>query len=171
MGRIIEVEDWIYEELEHKRRVLGYSTLNEVIVDYIIRRAPPIALERQAVEGMRKIIYSLSFSEDIPIGAVIDEILFRVAERYGYLVTSIPKIEGTALELLMLRFLDEARLEYIYRAPQVGYGISKGSLTTVDLLGMPDITYGSNGKIMGIIEVKKQDRFHISEHDKLKLLY
>ena len=24
---------------------------------------------------------------------------------------------------------------------------------------------------MGIIEVKKQDRFHISEHDKLKLLY
>ena len=169
--KVIEVEDWVYEELEHRRRVLGYSTLNEVIIDYVIRRAPPIALERQAVEGMRNIINTLTLPEEAPVSSVIDEILFKVAEKYGFLITSIPKIEGTALELLLLRFLDEVGLEYVYKAPQVGYGISKDPLSTIELLGVPDIVYGLNGKVKGVIEVKKQERFHISEHDRLKLLY
>lgn len=169
--KVIEVEDWVYEELEHRRKVLGYSTLNEVIIDYIIRRAPPIALERQVVERMRDVINTLTLPDEALVSSLIDEVLFRVAEKYGFLVTSIQKIEGTALELLLLKFIDDVGLEYVYRTPQVGYSISKGSLSTTELLGVPDIVYGLNGKIKGIVEVKKQERFYISEHDRLKLLY
>jgi len=171
MTRFIEVEDWVYEELEHRRRVLGYSSINEVIIDYVIRRASPIALERKVVEEARTIINGLPLGGDEPIGSVIDEVLFRVAEKYGYLVTSVQKLEGTVFELLVLRFLDEAGFEYVYRAPQVGYGIVKGSLRTEKLLGMPDIVYGINGVVRGVIEVKKHERFHLSEHDRVKLLY
>jgi len=171
MTRLIEIEDWVYEELEHRRRVLGYSSINEVIIDYVIRRAPPIALEREVVKEARTIINGLPLGSDEPIGSVIDEVLFRVAEKYGYLVTSVQKLEGTVFELLVLRFLDEAGFEYVYRAPQVGYGIVKGSLSTEKLLGMPDIVYGINGVVGGVIEVKMLERFHLSEYDRVKLLY
>ena len=171
MTRLIEVEDWVYEELEKRRRVMGYSSINEVIIDYVIRKAPPVSQERIVVAEAIKIVKGMNLSDELPIGAVIDEVLFRVAEMYGHLVTSIPKLEGTIFELLLLRFIDEAGLEYVYRAPQVGYGASKGSLDTTDLLGLPDIVYGVNGSVKGVIEAKKQDRFHVSEYDKLKLLY
>lgn len=171
MTRFVEVEDWVYEELEHRRRVLGYSSINEVIIDYIIRRAPPIALERKVVEEARTTINGLPLGGDEPIGSVINEVLFRVAEKYGYLVTSVQKLEGTVFELLVLRFLDKVGFEYVYRAPQVGYGIVKGSLSTEKLLGMPDIVYGINGVVKGVIEVRKHERFHLTEHDRVKLLY
>lgn len=171
MTRVIEVEDWVYEELEHRRRVLGYSSINEVIVDYVIRRAPPIALERKVVEEARVVINGLPLNGDEPIDAVINEVLFRVAEKYGYLITSVEKLEGTAFELLVLRFLDEEGLEYVYRAPQVGYGVAKGSLSVEKLLGMPDIVYGLNSIVRGVIEVKKHERFYITEHDRVKLIY
>jgi hypothetical protein len=90
--KLVELEDWVYEELEHRRKVLGYSSINEVIIDYIIRRAPPVALERKVVEGARVIINNLSFSGDEPIGSVIDDILFRITDKYVYLVTSIQKL-------------------------------------------------------------------------------
>ena len=57
----IEVEDWIYEELEERRRILGYNSISELLVDYIIRRAPPIALERQTVKGIHEIALLTKF--------------------------------------------------------------------------------------------------------------
>jgi hypothetical protein len=171
MTRFVEVEDWVYEELEHRRRVLGYTSLNELLIDYIIRKAPPIALERRVVEGARAIIDNLSFDDEEPVDSVIDEVLFKVADKYGYLVTSIQKLEGTVFEILILRFLDKEGLEYIYRAPQVGYGTVKGSLNAEKLLGMPDIVYGLDGVVKGVIEAKKHEKFHLTEHDRIKLLY
>ena len=156
----IEVEDWIYEELEERRRVLGYNSISELLVDYIIRRAPPIALERQAIKGIHEIVRKIDFDENLPIDYAISEIAFQAASKYGFLITSIPKLEGTILELLVVKFIEKTKLDLVYRAPQVGYGYVKGRIRDSKLIGLPDISYGIEGRLIGIIEVKKQERFH-----------
>uniref|UniRef100_A0A7J3Z7K6 Uncharacterized protein n=1 Tax=Ignisphaera aggregans TaxID=334771 RepID=A0A7J3Z7K6_9CREN len=60
--------------------VLGYSTLNEAIIDYVIRRIPSIALEHRAVEGIGDIISTLAFPDEAPLDVVIDEVLFKIAK-------------------------------------------------------------------------------------------
>jgi len=167
----IEIEDWLYQELEHRKKVLGYNSINELLVDYIIRRAPPIALERQAVKGIHELIKSMKLDEELPIDVAIDEVAFRAATKYGYLITSVSKLEGTILELLVVKFLEEEGLDFVYKAPQVGYGYSKGILNASNQFGLPDISFGLNGKLIGVIEVKKQEVFRMTYYDKLKLSY
>jgi hypothetical protein len=36
---------------------------------------------------------------------------------------------------------------------------------------MPDIVYGLNGIVKGVIEAKKYEKFYLTEYDRVKLLY
>jgi len=168
----IEVEDWVYEGLIERCKVLGYNSLNDLIVDEILRRAVPLVYRKKVAEYIWGYLLKLEFKPESLIDEVIDEVIIGAIDRYGHLVAGIDAITGAAFELLILSMIERfTDLEYIYKGVQVGFGLKRGEIEASAIFGMPDIVFGSGGKIKGVIEAKKQANFRIDDVDRYKLKY
>jgi hypothetical protein len=168
----IEVEDWVYDGLMERCRVLGYESINDLLVDEVLRRAVPLVYRKKVAEFMWNRLLDLEVGEDELIDAVIEKIVFEAIDKYGHLVSSVDLLSGTAFELLVLEIIHEdTNLDYVYKGVQVGFGLKRGGIDLKDVFGMPDIVVGRNGKVSAIIEAKKQTTFRVDETDKFKLTY
>jgi hypothetical protein len=168
----IEVEDWVYDGLMERCRVLGYESINDLLIDEVLRRAVPLVYRKKVAEFMWNKLLGLKVGEDELIDAVIEKVIFEAIDKYGHLVSSVDLLSGTAFELLVLKAIHEnTDLDYVYKGVQVGLGLKRGSIDLKDVFGMPDIVVGRNGKISTIIEAKKQTTFRVDETDKFKLAY
>ena len=168
----IEVEDWVYDGLIEKCRVLGYESINDLIVDEILRRAAPLVYRKDVGKFIWTKLKESNYDYDSLVDSIIDEVVISAIDRFGHLVTSIELISGTVFELLILSVIEKiTSFEYVYKGVQMGLGLKRGSIDTSKIFGMPDIVFGENGEVLGVIEAKKQNQFKVDENDKYKLKY
>jgi len=168
----IEVEDWVYDGLIEKCRVLGYESINDLIVDEILRRAVPLVYRKDVGKFIWTKLKESNYDYDSLVDSIIDEVVISAIDRFGHLVTSIELISGTVFELLILSVIEKiTSFEYVYKGVQMGLGLKRGSIDTSKIFGMPDIVFGENGEVLGVIEAKKQNQFKVDENDKYKLKY
>ncbi len=168
----IEVEDWVYDGLMERCRVLGYESVNDLLIDEVLRRAVPLTYRKKVAEFMWSNLLGLDIDEDELIDSVIERIVFNAIDKYGHLVSNVDLLSGTVFELLVLKpIYENTDLDFVYKGVQVGFGLTRGEIDLKDVFGMPDIVVGKNGRIHTLIEVKKQSKFSIDEPDRFKLLY
>lgn len=168
----IEVEDWVYDGLMERCRVLGYESINDLLIDEVLRRAVPLVYRKRVAEFMWNKLLSLNIGEEELIDSVIERVVFEAVDRYGHLVSSTDLLSGTVFELLVLKpVYENTDLDFVYKGVQVGFGLKRGELDLKEVFGMPDIVVGKNGRIIAILEAKRQSRFSVDEPDRFKLLY
>lgn len=168
----IEVEDWVYDGLMERCRVLGYESINDLLIDEVLRRAVPLVYRKRVAEFMWNNLLSLDIDEDELIDSVIERVVFDAIDKYGHLVSNVDLLSGTVFELLVLKpVYENTDLDFVYKGVQVGFGLKRGELDLKDVFGMPDVVVGKNGRISAILEVKRQSKFSVDEPDRFKLLY